>query len=481
MSILQKDICVMGGGSAGLSFAAGAAQMGASVVLVEKGSMGGDCLNYGCVPSKALLAAGHVAHTMKEAPLFGLKQAKPVVDFSQVNQHVQEVINAIAPHDSVERFEGLGVEVIKAKASFLDEKTISAGEQKITAKYFVIATGSHAYVPPIEGLDALPYLTNETLFNLKESPEHLVILGGGPIGIEMAQAFSRLGSKVTVMQSHRILPKDDPELVEVIRQKLLKEGVTLLEGTRATAASTKSDGVALHYTQRASETSDVLEKSIEGSHLLVAAGRRPSVSSLNLEAAGVAFSDQGIQVDDRLRTSQKHIYALGDAIGQYQFTHMASYHAGIAIRNILFKVPAKVSSQTVPWVTYTDPELAHIGLSEDEARKSLGDSLQILTFPFAENDRAQTERATEGLIKVFASKKGRVLGASLVGKQAGEMILPWSLAISKKMKLSDMAGAIVPYPTLNEVSKRVAGHFYTPILYGPKTKLFVRLLMKWFS
>lgn len=481
MSLIQTDICVIGAGSAGLSFAAGAAQMGASVVLVERGSMGGDCLNYGCVPSKALLAAGHVAQSMRDAPSFGLRQASPVVDFSQVNQHVHDVINAIAPHDSVERFEGLGVQVIKAKASFVDEKTISAGDQQVRAKYFIIATGSHAFVPPIEGLDSLPYLTNETLFNLKERPEHLVILGGGPIGIEMAQAFSRLGSKVTVIQSHQILPKDDPELVDVIRQKLLKEGVTILEGTRATAATSKSDGVLLHYMQRSSDASEATEKTVEGSHLLVAAGRRPSLDALNLDAAGVAYSSKGIQVDERLRTSNKRVYALGDAIGKEQFTHMASYHAGIALRNILFKIPAKLSNQTVPWVTYTDPELAHIGLTEDEARKTAGDSLQVLTFPFKENDRAQTEQASEGLIKVFATKRGHVLGVSLVGKNAGEMILPWSLAISKKMKLSDIAGAIVPYPTLNEVSKRVAGSFYTPVLYGPKTKMFVKFLMRWFS
>tara|TARA_A100000171_G_scaffold52166_1_gene69345 strand:+ start:5281 stop:6705 length:1425 start_codon:yes stop_codon:yes gene_type:complete len=474
MSLLEPDICVIGAGSGGLSVAAGASQMGARVVLIEKASMGGDCLNYGCVPSKALLAAGHVAQSMREASLFGLKKNSPTVSFEKVHRHVHEVIRAIAPHDSVERFEGLGVRVLKTEASFIDEKTVKAGDYLVRPKYFVIATGSHPFIPPLKGLEKVPFLTNETLFDLKECPDHLIILGGGPIGIEMAQAFQRLGAKVTVVQSHSILPKDDPELVDVIRQKLLSEGVTFIEGARAVSVKSSGKNVSLTY------KSEKEEKTVSGSHLLVAVGRRPSLKALNLKAAGLDSSSKGINVDQRLRSSQKHIYALGDAIGQHQFTHMASYHAGLVIRNILFKWPAKLSSKAIPRVTYTDPELAHVGMTEKEARTQEGSSFKSMTFPFNENDRAQAEHATEGLIKVLTTKRGHVLGVSIAGKGAGELIFPWSLAITKKMRLSDLAGTIIPYPTYSEVSKRVAGSFYTPALYGHKTRAVVRFLMRWF-
>ncbi len=477
MNTVQTDICVIGAGSGGLSVAAGAVQMGASVVLIEKGKMGGDCLNTGCVPSKAILAAGHVAQTLRDSAGFGVQINHPVIDWAVVHQHVHSVIDTIAPNDSVERFEGLGVKVIQAAAEFLDEKTVQAGDVQVKAKYFVLATGSSAFVPPIEGLGDVDYFTNENIFDNKEAIEHLIVIGGGPIGIEMAQAHRRLGAKVTVMELARLLMKDDRELAQIVIDRLSDEGMNFYEGGRNLRLEKTDEGIAAYCEMGDKEKPE--QACIKGSHLLIATGRRANVNGLNLEAAGVKYSPRGVEVDARLRSSNKRVFAIGDVAGPYQFTHMAAYQAGIIIRNMLFKLPAKVDYSAVPWVTYTDPELAHVGLTEADA-KAQGKEVRILKWSFEENDRAQAEQRTEGLVKIVVTPKGLILGASIVGLHAGELIQPWILAISQKMKIGAMASMIAPYPTLAEVNKRIAGSFYTEKLFSERTKKVVRFLMRWF-
>ncbi|MDX8380741.1 MAG: FAD-dependent oxidoreductase [Ghiorsea sp.] len=474
---IHTDICVIGGGSGGLSVAAGASQMGADVVLVEKAKMGGDCLNTGCVPSKAILAAGHVAQSMREASAFGINSVEPQVDWEKVHKHIHGVIGAIAPNDSVERFEGLGVNVIQAAAEFIDKDTIKAGDSIIKAKYFVVATGSSAFVPPIDGVQDIPYFTNENIFDKKEAVEHLIVIGGGPIGIELAQAHRRLGAKVTVIEVMKLLAKDDPDLTSIVLEHLSKEGIDFHEGVKNLHFEKTDHGVSVFFDETDDDKTNVCH--IQGSHVLIATGRKANVGSLNLDAANVAYSPRGIEVDNRLRSTNKKVFAIGDVAGPYQFTHMAAYQAGIIIRNILFKMPAKVDYSAVPWVTFTDPELAHVGLTEADA-KAQGKEVRILKWSFEENDRAQAEQRTEGLVKVVVTPKGLILGASIVGLHAGELIHPWILAITNKMKIGAMASAIAPYPTLAEVNKRIAGSFYTDKLFSAGTKRIVRFLMRWF-
>ena len=469
---IKTDICVIGAGSGGLSVAAGASQMGADTVLIERDKMGGDCLNYGCVPSKALIAAGNTAHIMRHSDRFGIESVTPQVDYTKVRDHVRGVIAAIEPNDSVERFTGLGVNVILGATKFTGPNTVEADGKVIQAKRFVIATGSSAMVPPIPGLDQVPYLTNETVFDLDARPDHLIVIGGGPIGSELAQAHRRLGAEVTIVERFDFLGKDDPELTEVVRKQFAADGVDIRAQTAVTGIEKDGDKIVV-VTEKDGQT-----ERIAGSHLLVAAGRTPNLDGLNLEAAGVTYERWGIEVDARLRTTNKKIFAIGDVAGPYQFTHMAGYHAGIVIRNALFKLPAKVNYSTVPWVTYTDPELAHVGMTEADAEKAHPGAINILRWPFHENDRAQAERETEGLIKVITMKKGRVLGATIAGPHAGELLSPWIMAVGTKQKIGAMAGMIAPYPTLGEVGKRAAGSYYTPSLFSERTRKIVQFLLK---
>ncbi len=463
------DICVIGGGSGGLSVAAGAVQMGARVVLVEGGAMGGDCLNSGCVPSKSLIAAAKHAHAMTTGAEFGVTPVTPKVDPLKVREHVAGVIAGIAPHDSVERFEGLGVRVIEAYGRFISKTELEAGDTIIAARRFVIATGSSPFVPPITGLAEAPFLTNETIFDLAETPEHLIIIGGGPIGMELAQAHHRLGAKVTVLEGLKALGKEDPEIAAIALERLRREGIEITEGAMVSAVSGKSGAIKVH----ADDGED-----IAGSHLLVAVGRMPNTASLGLEAAGVDFDRGGIKVDARLKTSNRRIYAIGDVAGGHQFTHAAGYEAGIALRSALFGLPAKATTAHIPWATYTDPEIAHVGLGEAAARAEFGEALEIVRFDFTENDRLQAERATTGLIKVMVVK-GRPVGASIVGKQAGELISLWSLAIANRLKMSAVAAMVTPYPTISEVNKRVAGAYFSPRLFeNDWVKRLVRLVQR---
>lgn len=470
MQTITTDICVIGGGSGGLSVAAGAAQMGARVVLFEGGRMGGDCLNSGCVPSKALLAAAKAAHHAHGNPLMGITGAAPAVDFAAVKRHVAEVIATIAPHDSVARFTGLGVHVIEEHAAFAGPRLVRSASFEVRAKYVVIATGSTPAVPPIPGLDSVPYHTNETIFEDTVKPAHLAIIGGGPIGIEMAQAHARLGCRVTVIEAFAILGRDDPDAAAILKVRLAGEGIEMIEGVGVEAVSGTAGAIILRLADG---------REINASTLLVAAGRRPSIDKLGLEAAGIATRPTGIITDRRLRTSDRRVFAIGDVTGRAQFTHIAGYHAGIVIRNMLFRLPAKIDEALTPWVTYTDPELAHVGLGEGAAAEAWGaGNIRTQTVPLSGNDRAVAERRTEGMVKVVTHRNGRILGATILAPQAGEMILAWSLAIASRRKIASMAGSIAPYPTFGDASKRAAGQFFTEALFSPRTRRIVRLLLK---
>ncbi len=467
----KVDICVIGGGSGGLSVAAASAQFGVSVVLLESGLMGGDCLNYGCVPSKAMIAAAKQAHVLGAGPPFGIGKRVAKVDFAAVNNHIHEVIDGIAPNDSVERFTGLGVTVIEEAGRFADAETVVAGDHEVKARRFVIATGSSAGVPPIEGLDDVPYLTNETIFDNTERPEHLIVIGGGPIGIELAQAHRRLGSKVTVLELFQPLAKDDPELTRIVLDKVMEDGVDIRAGVKVENVSSGEKGITVAIEEEGTA------KKVTGSHLLIAAGRNPNVEGLDLEAAGIEYDRRGIKVDAGLKTTNKNVYAIGDVAGALQFTHVANYHAGLVIRNALFRMPVKADYSAIPWVTYTDPELAHVGLTEEQAREKHG-RIRVLRWPYAENDRAMAERKTTGLVKVTTSNRGKILGASIVGASAGELIQPWVLAMSSGLKIKDMTGYVVPYPTLGEINKRAAYGYYTSSLGKPWLRWLIKMLAK---
>lgn len=466
---ITTDLCIIGAGSGGLSIAAGASQMGARVVLVEGAEMGGDCLNAGCVPSKALIAAAKHAHAMTTGAPFGIAPVAPLIDFAAVKDHVARVIETIAPMDSQARFESFGVNVIRAYGHFISATELQAGDQIIRARRFIIATGSRPLIPSIPGVDTVPYLTNETIFALRDKPEHLIIIGGGPIGIEMAQAHRRLGCKVTVIEGAKALGKDDPELAAVVLAALRAEGVTILENSPVASLSDTAGAITVTLKDGTP---------IAGSHILIAAGRKVALDTLNLDAANVAYTPKGVTVGTNLRSSNRRIYAVGDAAGGLQFTHVAGYHAGVIIRSTMFGLPSRTKSAHIPWVTYTDPELAQVGLTEAQAVAAHGQAVTITRFEFKHNDRAQTTLQTEGLIKVM-SLKGRPIGASIVGQQAGELIGLWALAISANLKMSAIAGMVAPYPTLGEISKRAAGAYFSPQLFAnPTVKRVVRLVQR---
>jgi pyruvate/2-oxoglutarate dehydrogenase complex dihydrolipoamide dehydrogenase (E3) component len=487
---LTPDICVIGAGSGGLTVAAAAAAFGVPVVLIEQAKMGGDCLNTGCVPSKSLIAAAKAAHAITRAKIFGVAARGLDVDFARVHKHVHDVIAAIEPNDSKARFTALGVRVIEGAARFRDRETVSVAlasgqesdikEIDIKARRFVVATGSSPSLPPIPGLAATPYLTNESVFELTTRPGHLIIIGAGPVGLELAQAFRRLGSAVTVLEAGEPLQREDPECARVVVDALAREGVELRTSSavvRVEAADTAKVKVVFRGAAR--------EETIAGSHLLVATGRRANVDGLALEQAGIRHDGGGILVDKGLKTANKRVYAIGDAAGRGQFTHLAAYHAGLVIRNALFRLPVRVNENLVPRVTFTDPELAHVGLTEAEARgrrkgwrKEWHKGFRVLRWPYYENDRAQAERDTQGHIKVITSRGGRVLGATIVGPAAGELITTWTLAVSRGINVRALAGMIVPYPTLAEVGKRAAMTYFMPDLGRPAVQHLIAWLRR---
>ncbi len=417
----------------------------------------------------ALIAAGKQGHIARSGG-FGVAAVEPAVDYAAAKDHVRKTIDTIAPVDSQERFEGFGVRVIREHGSFAGARRVTAGDTEIEARRIVIATGSSPFVPPIPGLDTVPYLTNESLWDLRELPEHLLIIGGGPIGIEMAQAHLRLGSKVTVIEGARAMGKDDPELAAIVLDKLCGEGLVIEEDALAEKISGKPGAITV-------DTKD--GRSFTGSHLLMAVGRSANTAGLNLEAAGIKYDRSGISVDASLRTSNPKVYAIGDVAGQLQFTHVAGYHATVVIRSILFGLPSKARQNHIPWATYTDPELAHVGLTEEQAKKEYGIHLEIARFPYHENDRAIAEDKKTGLIKVMIAK-GRPVGATIVGDKAGDLIGVYALAIANRLKMSQVAGMIAPYPTMGELSKRAAGAYFSPRLFeNDMVRKTVRFVQKY--
>ncbi len=446
----EFDLAVIGGGAGGLVVAAGGAALGAKVALVEKHRLGGDCLWYGCVPSKTLLKSAHVAHTMRHAERWALSAAEPHPDLATVMERVAGVIKGIEPNDSPERFRGLGVDVIFGDGRFVGPDAFEVDGRRLTAKTFVIATGSRPAVPKLPGIDTTPYLTNETVFDLREPVPSLIVVGAGPIGSEMAQAFRRLGSEVTVLgRAPQILPREDPDLAAVVFDALRAEGVRHSLGASVLAFSGRKGDIRVSV-----RLSDGTPTEIAGSHLLLAAGRTANVDGLGLDAAGVAL-EKGRIVTEGLATTNPRICVIGDAAGGYQFTHLAEHHAGIILRQALFRMRWVKPSPVVPWCTFTDPELARVGLSETEA-KQRGIAHRVYRFNFEEIDRARAESETEGFAKIVTTPKGKLLGAAIVGPHAGELIAEYVLALAKGMNAKDLTGIIHTYPTLAQINRRVA-------------------------
>ena len=474
MNTIKADLCVIGGGSAGLSLAAGAVQLGLSVVLFEKAEMGGDCLNVGCVPSKALIAAAARAQNIREANKFGVDAGEPRVSWPAVRDHIKGVIATIAPIDSQERFEGLGVTVVREAARFADHQTIISDTYSVRAKRIVIATGSRPFVPPIPGIEGTPYLTNETIFDLDQLPRHLIILGAGPIGAEMGQAFRRLGAEVTLLDAKNALGAVDPEAAAIVLDRMRHEGVNVLEHCNAESIIGNEQGVRLRLRTQSGE-----EKILEGSHLLVAVGRKPALDQLDLDVGGVAFDKKGVTTSATLRsTTNKRVWALGDAAGGPAFTHIAGWHASAFVRNVLFKARTRADAPAVPSVTFTDPEIAQIGLTEAQARAEHGDDVKTTRWTFEENDRAQAQRDTEGFCKIVLDAKGAILGATIVGAEAGEILAPLALAMSKNLKLRALTDPVLPYPIRAEIVKRAASAHFTPVLFSDKTRALISVLKR---
>lgn len=476
---LTPDVVVIGGGSGGLTTAAVMASFGVPVVLIEKHKMGGDCLNVGCVPSKAILAAAKHAHAIMEGPKFGIHakgtgEAPFDVNFSRVHDHIQEVIGTITPVDSVQRYEGLGVTVLGGEARFTGPQTVQVGNTTVKARRVVIATGSRPALPPIPGLDSVPYLTNETVFDRTELPEHLIVIGGGPIGLELAQAHRRLGARVTVLEGLKLLGREDREAAELVKTALQAEGVDVHEHAKVIQVAQEGAGIVATVETGEGEAKTTLQ--VKGSHLLVAAGRAVNVEGLDLEKAGVAYDRRGIKVDAGMRTSNRKVFAIGDVAGGLQFTHVAGYHGALIARSILFRLPIKQNMTILPKTTYTDPEVASVGATQEEVKNLQG--VRILRWAFHENDRAIAERTTYGFIKVFTSRRGKILGAVVVGPKAGEIIALWGLAVAKGMKISDITSWVAAYPTLSEVGRRAAVEYYKGATANPTLRKIITFLQR---
>lgn len=466
------DLCIIGGGAAGLVTAAGGAGLGAKVVLIEKHRLGGDCLYTGCVPSKALLHQAAIAHTAKQAKTIGLKiSGQP--DFSTIHDYVQSVIQQIEPNDSPERFRDMGVEIIFGDAKFADLNTVTVGNSTIRARNFVLATGSRPAIPPIPGLKDVPFFTNESIFNNKQRLPELVILGAGPIGLEMAQAHQRLGCQVTVLDlSPTILPREDSEMAAVVQSSLEDDGVKFILGKRTSKISLK-EGLGIKSIDLSLDDPNDNGGSsqiIGASHLLVATGRHPNIENLGLGHAGVNINNGRLVLTEKLQTTNKHIYACGDVAGPFYFTHMAEHQAGIVLRNTLFHMSAKAETRLVPWSTFTDPELARVGLSEAQA-VAQKISHQVVSFPFSDIDRARTDNHRTGLIKIIINKNGRILGAAIAGKRAGELIHEYALAMKQNLKLGQLASMIHIYPTLSQINRRVADTYLKTKLTTGRKKI----------
>jgi pyruvate/2-oxoglutarate dehydrogenase complex dihydrolipoamide dehydrogenase (E3) component len=472
MAELDYDIGIIGGGAAGLTVAAGAAQLGAKALLVEKEkTLGGDCLHFGCVPSKTLIRSAHVYHLMKHSERFGLPKVQvPPVNFQQIARRIQRVITTIQQHDSEERFCGLGAKVMFGEPVFADEHAIHLDGKKLSAKHWVIATGSSPVAPPIPGLHDTPYLTNKEIFSLDRLPASMTILGAGPIGIEMAQAFNRLGTRVAVVdRADQILLKEDRDMADTVQAVLMAEGVTFYLEASIEAVTAGASGKEATIIDRFGE-----KRALISDEILVAMGRAPNIQGLGLEAIGVDFDRTGISVDSRLRTSQKHIYAAGDVNGGFQFTHAAGYEGGIVVSNAIFHLPRKTDYTYLPWCTYADPELASIGMNEKTARLKHVE-YSVWTEAFKDNDRSLAEEEKTGTIKMILDDKEKPIGVQILGPRAGDLLSEWVAIFNGKVKLSTLAAAVHPYPTIGEINKRVAGNYFSPKIFSETVQKGLKL------
>lgn len=449
------DLIAIGAGTAGLVAAGFAARLGLKVALIEKEQLGGDCTWFGCVPSKALLKAAHVAQTVRTAAQFGIEVDAPRVDMGKVRDYVQGTIRDVAEEENAEAYSKRGVDVFAGTGRFVSENTVEVNGRRLTGKRFVIATGARPSMPPIKGLDSVPYHTYKTIFDLDVLPQRMLIAGAGPIGVEMTQAFARLGSDVTIIDA-QMLPRDEPEAAEVMGRILAREGVTFVQGL---VASVQMDGEEIVATMPDGSTH-------RGDVLLVATGRVPNVDSLGLEAAGVVYDTKGVQVDKYLRTNVKHIYAAGDVIGGPQFTHNSNFQGSAVAQNALFPVvnTVGIEDDLMPWVTFTEPEVAHVGLTEAQARERHGDGFKVYFYPMTGSDRGQTEADTEGFIKIV-HRNGRMIGVTIVANRAGEMLTEFTMAMKNKLTLRQMIGAIHPYPTYSETVYRAVSYMLVDELF----------------
>ena len=474
-----RDLLVIGGGAGGLVVASVAAQLGLDVVLVNKEeNMGGDCLHYGCVPSKALLKSASVAHTLRKADRWGVTAVNPQVDILAVNRVIQKAIDSIQVHDSRQRFEELGCEVVTGSARFIGADQVEVDGKVFAAKKFVVASGSATWIPAIKGLQEVDFLTNEDMFSLPELPQRMIILGGGPVGVEMAQAYARLGSQVTIVErAQRLIPRMDAESSKILSQVLIEEGVSVILENEVVQVSQSAVNKPITETQ--SSLKQVLLKDgtkLEAEALLVAIGRRPVVESLNLKAADVNFDASGIKVNRKMQTSNKKIFACGDVTGEMPLTHVAELQAGIVIANMIFKMPKKISYDVIPTVVYTDPEVAQVGITV--AQCELLKKGEVHQFKVDQLDRAVAENNKHGVAKILTDK-GRIVGAQIIAPHAGELIHELALAVQEKMKVSKITSLVHAYPSYSQLNKRLAGQYYTERLFSPMTRKIVALLNRW--
>lgn len=468
---IETDFCVIGAGAGGVAVAMTAAAFGQRVVLVEKHKMGGDGLNYGSIPTNALLAAAKRAQDMRTASPFGIRGVEPLIDHAAVNRYVTDVIARIAPNTTVERFGGMGIQVISAAAKFLNPTTVAAGEYRISARRFVVATGSSPIIPPIPGLADVPYFTNETIFDNNAPIPHLIVIGAGTTGIELAQAHRRLGSRVTVIDAAHALGDEDPELAVVLLTQLAAEGIVFREGARITRISGTVGNIVVEI------AGDGETERIEGTAILIAASRKANITDLGLDNARIKVAGHAIKVNEGLVTTNKRVYAIGDAAGGPRFAHVAAEQAEVVLRRSLFRQSAKHAGRSAPRVVFTEPQFACVGLSEAEASTKYG-RVNVLRWPYHENDRAQIERKIEGHIKVVTTKRGQILGAAIVGAEAGEIIQMWSLAISQRLNIKAMTRWISPYPTFSEISKKAANRYFATLPSNPFLRKVIALLAK---
>ncbi|MEW6008145.1 MAG: FAD-dependent oxidoreductase [Candidatus Omnitrophota bacterium] len=468
------DLIVIGGGAAGLVAISAGAVLGVKTALIEKNKLGGDCTWYGCVPSKTLLKSAQVFYLLKRLKEFGITSDTEIkYNLSLVMLHVRDIIGKISTHHPPEVFERRGIKVIFASPKFVNPNTIELNGRNLCAKRFIIATGSRPVVPQIPGLKDIDYLTNENIFDLETLPGSMAVLGGGPIGIELAQAFARLGVSVSVIEMFdRLLVREDKEAADCLIEQFKEEGIGIYTGKKAVRFSRDAGSISITLEDR-----DGRQSELKAEKVLVAVGRAPNVEGLDLEKVGVKYSNKGVEADATLRTSVKNIYACGDVAGPYQFSHMAEYQAVIAVGNALFPFKRKVNYDAVPWCTFTDPEIAHLGLTEEEAKAKFKDIKVYRSF-YSSNDRAVTDLEEKGLAKVITDKKGYILGAHIVGASAGEIIHEYVLAKSSRLKIGSISSTIHIYPTLAQVVKRSADQYYIGLINTPIAKWVFRLMLK---